>query len=145
MPTTDTNDVLNRILVLHNRSLPVYLMDALPWFERGDEVGPETLELIVAGHMSMVDRIGQMILDGGGSINYGEFPMRYTSLHDLSFNYLRDKMIEYEQQLIEALTEYAEQLRLVPTAQAVTLEALGEAKAHLQSLRELEHPAGADA
>ncbi len=146
MTTTDTNAILNRILVLHNRSLAVYLSDAVPWFQRGDELAPETLDLIVAGHKGIVDRVGQMILDGGGAIAYGDFPMRYASLHDLSFDYLRDKLIEYEQQMIATLGEYAEQLRMAPTAQAVALEALGEAKAHLQSLRELaQQPAGANA
>ena len=146
MTTTDTIAILNRILILHHRSLPAYLSYAVPWVEPGNEIAPETLELIVAGHSSMVDRIGQMILDEGGTIAYGDFPLRYASLHDLSFDYLRSKIVEYEQQMIAVLGECAEELRMVPTAQAVALEALGEAKAHLQSLQELsEHPAAADA
>ena len=146
MKATDTNVILNRILILHNRSLPVYLSYAVPWMGPNGESAKETLDLIVDGHRSMVDRIGKMILDAGGSVATGEFPLRYTSYHDLSFEFLRQRMIEYQDQMIRAIGQYAEELRMAPTAQAVALEAMGEAKAHLQSLRELaERPAAADA
>jgi hypothetical protein len=142
MKSTETNVVLNRILILHNRSLPVYLSYATPWMGPDGESARETLDLIVDGHRSMVDRIGKMILDAGGSVATGEFPLRYTSYHDLSFAFLRRKMIEYQEEMIRTIGQCAEQLRTAPTAQAVALEAMGEAKAHLQSLRELaERPA----
>ncbi len=144
MNATDTNAILNRLLILHNRSLPVYLSYAIPWMERSNDLARETLDLIVDGHRSMVEHIGKMILDAGGSVATGEFPLRYASYHDLSFEFLRKQMIEYEEQMIATISRYVEQLRLAPTAQAVALEAMGEAKAHLQSLRELaEHPAEA--
>jgi hypothetical protein len=144
MNVTDTNAILNRLLILHNRSLPTYLSYAVPWVERGNDSARETLDLIVDGHRSTVERVGKMILDSGGSVATGEFPLRYAAYHDLSFEFLRKRMIEYEEQMIDAISRYVEQLRPSPTAQAVALEAMGEAKAHLQSLRELaERPAEA--
>ena len=144
MNATDTNATLNRLLILHNRSLPVYLSYAVPWMERSNDSAREALDLIVDGHRSMVDRIGKMILDAGGSVATGEFPLRYASYNDLSFEFLRKQMVEYEERMIASITQYVDQLRMAPTAQAVALEAMGEAKAHLQSLRELaERPAEA--
>ena len=37
MSTNRSTDVLNRLLVLHSRSLPLYLLDAAPWSQPSDE------------------------------------------------------------------------------------------------------------
>ena len=136
MSSLDTNAVLNRLLVLHHRSLPVYLSQAMPWLHRNNAAAQETLQSIAADHRATVDRLGEMIVAEGGVPTYGEFPLRYTALHDLSLAYLVTRMIEYERQLIQRITECADLLRMNPTAQALALESLGAAKAHLQSLEE---------
>lgn len=137
MSSLDTNAVLNRLLVLHHRSLPVYLSYAVPWLHRDNEAAQEVLQSIAADHRALVDRLGELILDGNGIVAHGGFPLRYTALHDLSLDYLVTRLIEFQKQLIPQIAECADQLRMTPAAQAVALEALGEAKAHLQSLEEL--------
>ena len=43
----DSIPLLNHLLVVHYRSLTMYLMNAAPWTHRGDERATETLQDIV--------------------------------------------------------------------------------------------------
>ena len=137
MTSLDTNAILNRLLILHHRSLPVYLNQATPWLHRNSAAAQEALKTISADHEAVADRFAEMILAGGGVPAFGEFPLRYTALHDLALDYLVTRMIEYEKLLVQRITECADLLRMNPAAQAVVLESLGAAKAHLQSLEEI--------
>jgi len=137
MTSLDTNAILNRLLILHHRSLPVYLSQAMPWLHRNSAAAQEALKTIAADHEAVADRFGDLILAGGDVPSFGEFPLRYTALHDLALDYLVTRMIEYEKLLIQRITECADLLRMNPTAQAAALESLGAAKAHLQSLEEI--------
>jgi bacterioferritin (cytochrome b1) len=137
MTLLDTNAVLNRLLVLHLRSLPMYISQATPWINPGREAAWEAVQSIAADHQATADRFGAMILVADGVPAYGEFPLRYTALHDLALDYLLVRIIEYERQLIRRISECADLLRTRPALQASVLETLGEAKAHLQLLEEV--------
>jgi len=137
MNSLDTKAVLNRLLVLHSRSLPVYLNQAMPWLHRNSAAAQEVLQSIAADHEATADRFGAMIVAEGGAPTFGEFALRYTALHDLALDYLVLRMIEYEKLLIPRISECADLLRMAPAAQAAALESLGAAKAHLQSLEEV--------
>lgn len=137
MISKPTNDVLNRLLIIHHRSLPMYLSYAHPRVTRGHEATAETLESIVADQKAMVDRIGRCIVDEEGSVDFGEFPMLFTGLHDISLDYLLQKLIEYQQRSTEQIQQCVDDLRLAPTYQALAQEALGLARGHLESLEEL--------
>ena len=137
MNSVDTNAVLNRLLVLHNRSLAMYLSDAMPWSVPEDESARAVLRQIADDHRAMVDRLGEMILEGDGTVAFGEYPLRFTAYHDLSFDFLLEKLIEDQKQLVDQIAQCVDQLRLTPPAQSIAQEALGEAKGHLESLEEL--------
>jgi len=137
MNSVDTNAVLNRLRVIHNRSLPTYLSYAIPWSQTGDEAAAETLALIVNDHKTMVERLGELILESGGVTEPGSFPLEFTSLHFLSFDFLVKKLIEKQEKLVQDISDCVQRLHLAPSAQAVAQEALGEAKGHLDSLKEL--------
>jgi hypothetical protein len=135
-----TNDILNRVLVVHNRSLPMYLHDALPWVRYGDDRAMETLRQIVRDQKQVVDRIGAMILENNGVFEQGEYPLPFTGYHDVAFDWVLDLMIERQQKTITYLQKCAEQLSLAPMAKAVVEETVGMAKGHLELLQELKHP-----
>lgn len=137
MKPAETNDVLNRLYVLHNRSLPRYLHYARPYSLRGDEQAAETLNHIVADQDRMVDRIGAMIIDNDGEVTPGEFPMLFTGWHDLSYAFLNQKMIEYQRRAIKVIDECSGQLNLAPMAKALAEEARGMAEGHLENLLDL--------
>lgn len=132
--------VLNRLLSLHSRSLPMYVDCARPYTHRGDERATETLQHIIDDHKFMVARIADAIEDLGGTVNTGGYPMEFTDLHDLSMDFILQQVMDRQRQdvdVIEAcLTELGSNARGIALAQ----EALGAAKAHLQSLEELLSP-----
>jgi hypothetical protein len=138
MGPPSTTEILNRLLVLHVRSLPMYLRYAPPYELYASERARDVLGQIADDHQRTVDRLGTLILDGGGTVDYGEFPMSFTSLHDLSLRYLVKLLIERQEKLIVACQKLAEQLNMAPYAQAAARESVGEAKGHLDNLRELQ-------
>ncbi len=137
MISVDTNEVLNRLLVIHRRSLPMYLSWAQPWADRGDRKAQDALSHVAADQQYLVDRIATLILDNGGVVTPGEFPLIFTGYHDLSMGYLLPKVIALQKEDVAAIEECVDMLRLAPMIKAVAEESLGAAKGHLESLEEL--------
>jgi hypothetical protein len=138
MSPPSTTDILNRLLVLHMRSLPMYLSYAPPYQLYQNQNAKSVLDQIVEDQKRTIDRLGTLILDSSGTVNYGEFPMSFTSLHDLSLPYLLKVVIERQQKQITASERLADALSMAPYAQATAREAVGEAKGHLENLQELQ-------
>lgn len=137
MNPVSLNDTLNRLLILHKRSLPVYLSDAPPWWSSGSERAAEVCDQIASDHLATVDRLGRLILDNGGTPASGEFPLMYTAWHDLSFDFLLSKIHDGQKKLVAAVKDCVERLAGYPEARAVAEETLGQARAHLDMLSEL--------
>jgi len=140
MNPVDSNSVLNDLVVLHNRSLPVYLSYASPTWHRGDEHAREVLNGIAADHRDTADRLAAWINEHDGVVDTGEFPMYYTGYHDLSFDFLLRQLIQEQEEDVSQIAGCVDKLRLAPLAKALAEEALGAAKGHLQSLQELRSP-----
>jgi hypothetical protein len=144
MNHSKTIDVLNRLYVLHNRSLPRYLGDAAPWTNAGDEAASQTLRHIIEDHEQTLERLGAMILDRDGALEHGRYAMEFTGWHDLSFEFLLARLIELQRRDIRTIDACARELEHDPEAKAVAEEILGQAKGHLDSLTDLtREPAGA--
>lgn len=141
MTTLSTNDILNRVLIVHNRSLATYLHDAMPWVRFGDNRSMETMRQIVRDQKQVVDRLITMIADNNGVAEHGEFPLPFTAYHDVSFDWLLPMLIQRQQKTIQYLQKCADQLSLAPMAKAVVEETVGLAKGHLEMLEELQSPA----
>jgi len=137
MSPPSTTEVLNRLLVLHVRSLPMYLGYAPPDQLSRHQRSKAVLDQIVEDHKRTVDRLGTLIMDGGSPVDYGEFPMSFTSLHDLSLEYLLKLLIERQHKFVAACEKLADMLGMAPYAQAAARETVGEAKGHLHNLEEL--------
>jgi len=131
-----TNEILNRLLVLHERSLPVYLSYAPPEHLNGAPAIAQVLKHMAEDHLRTVDRLGTLVLESHGEVDHGEFPMSFTSLHDLSPEYLLKITTERQQKVIGAIEKLADLLANAPYAQAAAREALGEAKGHLENLED---------
>ena len=128
---------LNRLSVAHNRSLPVYLQYAPPWINRDVEDVKLVLEQIVSDQEATVDRVSTMIQDAGEDVEPGEFPIEFTGLHDLSLDYLLSRMVKGQREIVSVCEQAVSELAADALAQAVAQEAVGAAKAHLDSLLEL--------
>ena len=143
MPAPSTIEVLNRLYVLHHRSLAVYLHYAAPHELARHPKARAVLADMAADQARTADKLATLILDSGGLVDPGEFPMAFTGLHDLSVEYLVKQLIERQHKHIAACQKLADLLSLAPYAQAAAREALGEAKGHLDNLTELAgEPAG---
>ncbi len=138
MSPPSTTELLNRLLVLHMRSLPMYLGYAPPNQLFRNHHAQAVLGQIVEDQKRTVDRLGKLILDNNGAVDHGEFPMSFTSLHDLSLPYLLKLLIERQQRSIAACDKLADGLNMAPYAQAAAREIVGEAKGHLENLQELQ-------
>lgn len=95
------------------------------------------LRLMAADQLKTVDRLAGLILELGGRVQMGEFPMDFTSLHDLNVDYLLQRVVAGHKRDIAAIEECVDELRLAPLARALAEESLGAAKGHLDSLQEL--------
>jgi len=142
MRSTETNDVLNRVLEILQRSFPQYMRYARPYIPQGRENVMDTIHEIVAGQDLLAERVSQTIFDSGGRPDPGDFPIEFTDMHDLAIDFLIQEAIECQKQDIADLEQCVEALRLAPAAQSLAAEALGMAKGHLESLEELTDKAG---
>lgn len=137
MKSTQTIRALNRLVAIHNRSLAMYLASARPFTREGDEEAMAVLRHMATDQRKTVERLGALILELGGRVAKGEFPMEFTSLHDLDLDYLLRRVVASHKVDIEAIKECVDELRLAPLARALAEESLGAAKGQLDSLEEL--------
>lgn len=141
MATDSTIACLNRLVALHNRTLARYLAFASPTWSRGDELAQRTLVAIANDQQAVVDRLGELVVEAGGYVELGSYPIAFEGYHDLSFAFLLTKLTEEQGRLVKLISYYTEKLALHPMARAVAEEALGLAKGHLENLQDLQHPA----
>ena len=132
-----TNDVLNRLFVTLYRSLPMYLEYACPWTHRGDEKALATVKHIIADCKALCQRIADYILEHHGRIDTGEYPLGFTSTHDVALDFLISMLIDGQTDDIRVIERCVAQLQSDPPARALAEEALGAARGHLESLEEL--------
>jgi hypothetical protein len=136
MTEPTTYEILNRLLVLHSRSLAMYLSYAKPWALQAHPKSRAVLEQMVEDQRQTVDRLAALIMETG-PVEPGEFPIAFTGWHDLSVEWLIEKLIERQQKTIMLIEKLVQQLSMAPYAQAVAKEALGQAKGHLENLQEV--------
>lgn len=143
MSSDNTIDALNELVAMHYKSLPVYLTYASPTWHRGDDLARETLATVSQDQQETADRLAAMVVEGGGVVDNGKFPIYYTGYHDLSFGFLLTKVIEEQRQDIATIEHCVAELVTAPLAKAAAQEALGAAKGHLESLEELRQASAA--
>lgn len=131
-------DVLNRMLAIQNRSLPMYLSYAPPWKSERDEPAAAALANVVSLQREMAQRIAELIAARRGRLDPGDFPMEFTDTQFLALDFLLGEIIHYQKQDIAALEQCVRQLSGDPEARTLAEEALGAERAHLESLEGLE-------
>ena len=143
MSEATTNGLLNRLVAMHNCSLPAYLSYAAPAWLLGDEAAKETLSTIAADQRETSARLAAMVTEQHGVVDNGEFPIYYTGYHDLSFDFLLGEIIKEQKEDIVEIERVVTRLGLVPMAKVLAEDALGAAKGHLESLEELKQGSAA--
>lgn len=143
MNSPDTITVLNRVLGILRQSFPQYLRYARPYIPPSATAAWQTLVDVAAAQDALAERVGEQVMAAGARPSSGEFPIEFTDTHDLGVDYLIREAIGCQQQDIADLETCANAPGLSPAAQSLVAEALGLAKGHLESLRELKPEPGA--
>lgn len=136
MNRTDVITLLGQVLAMQLRSFPQYLAHARPYVPPGREEVLAVFRDITMDQSLMAGRLLERIDALGGAPTSSEFPMAFTTAHDLSIDYLLDRAIEYQQQDIAHLRRLSQALELAATDRALVDETLGMAQGHLESLEE---------
>jgi hypothetical protein len=134
------NLALNEILVTLHRSLPVYLSHAAPWVAYGHEEAHRVLAKIVAEKEDHVHRLTEMLDARRHTIDRGEFPMDYTSLHDVSLDFLIRQLIGGQRQEVQRIEACERRLAGDREGRALAAEVRDTAQRHLRWLETLESP-----
>lgn len=132
-------DVLNRILAVLNRSLPMYLANADPWTQAGDEQAAKVLARIVQDQRRDVNRLAELIIDQSAHVRPGQWPMEFTDLNFLSLDYLLQELLRHQKLDIAQLERCVALLAHNRQARELAEEILGSEKAHLEALEDLSH------
>ncbi len=134
---SDPVAVLNRLLRILCRSLPMYLRDARPWSAVEGDPTLAALAAIVADQERFACRTAQAILDQGGQPEPGPFPMEFASMNDAGLDYLLGQVIESQRRDLPRIERCAAELADFPALCALAEEALGNAQAHLDILERI--------
>ena len=137
MPSSNIREALVRLLATQTHSLAMYLTYTSPWMRDGDNHAMQVVSQVVEDQKQIAARVFDHMQQLYGRVDSGEFPMEFTSTHDLSLEYLVKLVIASQQQDIKTLEACVRELSADPTARVLAEEALGEARGHLESLVEL--------
>jgi len=135
MNQPDPAEVLNRLLRVLYRSLPVYLAEVKPWSTQ-ESPQARAIEAIAADQLRLAERVGEAILGHGGRIDRGSFPAEFTAKNDLAMEFLLRAAAEHLQRDVAAIQQCVADLANAPFLRPLAEEALGSARGHLESLKE---------
>lgn len=139
MPTAYVPDILNRVLATLNRSFAMYISYAMPYFSQRDDAARAVFENIVADQKNYVRKLGELVVEYHDRADTGDFPMVYTDCHDLSLDYLIREMTRLHQVDLRVIEQAERELTVArdPAALALVQEILGNARGHLENLKQL--------
>jgi hypothetical protein len=135
-----TTSALNRLLAIHCRSFPQYLMYARPYAPGANGDKLQVVEHIVDDQQQLSERIAALLKGAEETPNTGRFPMEFTDTHDLCIDYLLSEAAQYQRDDIETIEACVAALKRFPEGFALAEEALGMAKGHLHTLEEVAAP-----
>lgn len=134
------NLALNEILVTLHRSLPVYLSDAVPWVAHGNEEAHRVLARIVEEKEADVHRLTELLNSRRHTISRGEFPMDFTSLHDVSLDFLIKQLVGHQRHEVQRIEACERRLAGDREGRNLAAEVLETAQRHLRWLETLGSP-----
>jgi hypothetical protein len=137
MPDATSVDVLNHLLQVVYRSLPMYLAGGWPWTDPQHAQAATVLRNIIRDQEAMSARVAALIDERRGAVDSGTFPMDFTDRQFLALDYLLPELIDRQRQDIAAIEECVSLLARNPEARSLAEEALGAERAHLESLEGL--------
>jgi len=137
MKALEVVPVLTELLRILCRSLPAYLADAKPWAQSEDRQLGEALDRLVADQQRYARLLSDAITAHGGRPDPGRFAMHWMAKHDLSLGFLVREIIQHQEQDVAAIEQCAAELEELAPLHCLAEEILGNARGHLDILREI--------
>jgi len=137
MNDSEVTAVLNRLLHVLCRSLPMYLAEAKPFGRRRDQPLQEALASLVADQHALAGRVSRAISERGGRPEPGRFPIEFTGMNDVAIDFLLPELVRRQGHDVEAIQRCVADLVEVPDVRSLAEETLRSAKGHLDALREM--------
>jgi hypothetical protein len=139
MKRTEAAAMLNRLLELVFRSLPVYLESAPLYVPRGAEGVRDALKRVAADQKVFAARLAEAILERGGRPQTGNFPLEFTAYHDASVGYVATEVVRRLRDDTRQMECVVDQLTEAPLAQSLAKEILARTCNQMKMLDELTH------
>ncbi len=133
---TDPIDVLNRVLRILLRSLPAYLESTQAWSHRDPRQIRPRLAAIARNQQLLAGCVVEAIRKRHGRVDSGQFPLAFTSLHDVGPELLIEKTIAEFEDDLPLLEQCVTFLQSHPVLLPLAEEALGNVRGHLDSLNQ---------
>ncbi len=132
----DSLAVLRRLLQILCRSFTVYLAECKPAsLQSGGK--SQALQLIVADQLRLAERVAEVIVQRRQWIDSGEFPVAFTSKHDLGAEFLLEYAVECHRRDVAAIERCVSELEHAPFLRPLAEEILGNARGHHENLEEM--------
>ncbi len=129
--------LLNRMIAIHARSLPVYLTYAKPWSSTSQAEPQEVLAMIAEDQHLTVERLADEVQEQGGTLQFGAFPTEFTGFHDVSIDFAVAECARRQAADIVEIDGMLDELARDAALRPLAEETLGAAKGHLETLNEL--------
>ena len=134
MKRTDPIEILNHLLRLLFRSLPVYLEGGQLWTGSGHQNGVVVLHRIASDRRAMSQQLATAIYRRGGLAEGGNFPAAFTGMHDLALDYVVKQVRSTIEQDVKTIQHFAAAVADDPEALLLVNQALAAASKHLEML-----------
>jgi len=132
----ETVETLNELLATLAYSLPAYLSDARPWATSAEKTLRDAVERIDVDQRHYASRLAEAIDRLGGQVALGRFSASFAAKNDLALAFLRQELIERQQQDIDSLRRCLARLEADPDLYELAEEIIGNARGHLDVLRQ---------
>ncbi len=96
------------------------------------------IEDIAADHHELVEKILGVLREDGRPVLLGDFPLAFTNLNDLAFDFILKELIRYERHLKKTLETMVDEFPPGSVYRGVVDYALGMAAGHLQNLEDAQ-------
>tara|TARA_Y100001934_G_C12330135_1_gene764631 strand:+ start:330 stop:734 length:405 start_codon:yes stop_codon:yes gene_type:complete len=133
------------MLGVYNASLVSYIKYAEPWVAYGQEESMALVKDAIEDQERSVKVLGERILELGGIVQPGAYPLTFTSFHDVSLDYLLNVLLVTQQDDIDVILQCVNSLEVDTRDRAIAEEILGNAQAHLETFQEIVSGETADA
>jgi hypothetical protein len=95
------NDLLNRL----NCSLLQYIGESWPWMSHGDSTREEIFMALVRRQHFGAERLAELLVERRAVIEIGNYPWDGSSLHYVTLDFVKPKLMADEQSILQQLND----------------------------------------